>query len=142
MDGGTALPTPSSTSPTYHDIGTAWLVLTHGVFISAAIAASSIATRYLMMWHECAQDERQYRLMILIIGCWWGAASTAISMWTLFAIYETWLAASHFQYRIFKNGGYLSLVGITLFVAAANIAVLTLSCHPARPSKKPNRQQL
>jgi hypothetical protein len=86
------------------DIGTAWLLLSHGAFLTAAVAALGISTAlYTSKW--------TYESRLLCCG---GAiGSFTILAWILYAIYRTWQAAKQFQDKIFTDIAFEILLMVT-----------------------------
>jgi hypothetical protein len=109
------------TRPKDHDpdIGTAWLVLSHGAFLTASVGASALAVSLMLFVFETTHERRlNCALRALAIG--WNAASFLISAWTVFAISQTWRAALRYREQIFGNFGFASLTFVAIALAAVN----------------------
>lgn len=120
-------------------ISVAWLVLSHGAFLGASIAATSISAALIITTYAEA-FKGAHKFQHLAIG--WTIASLLISLWTCLAIAQTW-AASHLfpkSQRIFNDFGFALLTFITLVVAYFNLWTLFLCLKWRKPHRKPITQ--
>lgn len=107
------------------DIGTAWLVLSHGAFINSIIASSGLAVAFLIFAFS-----NTFRLGVhfqeLAIG--WNITSLIISAWTLYAIITTWTTAREWPVsdRIFDDFAFYFLIFVTFVVTLFNAWTLRL----------------
>ena len=103
----------------------AFLVLSHGAFWGAAIAASAVSiTIYLLLFTVARNTNLPQRVLAVAVG--WNVVSVLISAWTVFAIASTWRSAARLpaNLRIFGNGGFGFLLLVTLLIASANLWTL------------------
>lgn len=65
--------------PLHPEIGTAWLVLSHGTFIASSIGSSSLGTGFIALF-----DGTPYKEKVKPLGIGWISISILISCWTLY----------------------------------------------------------
>lgn len=123
------------------EIGTAWLVLSHGAFVSASIGAAAIATAVAGLSRLADKRDLHTRRAARTLAFAWCAMSLAITTWTLFAIYRTWLTANKFAYHVFNTPSFVFLAFVTFLVAVVNVCTLYLACGP-RPAVSTRRSQI
>ena len=138
---------------THPDIGTAWLVLSHGPYLAASIAATSQSTSMItdafrLLFEDdviASKDDKEIanngnrrsrprlsRKMTYLaseyvrLAIVWIVVSFVISLWTLYAIAKTWETAELFpeKDRIFATFGFSFLTLVTCIVALGNLASL------------------
>ena len=105
-------------------ISVAWLLISHGTFLGAAIAATGLSIGLIAVLFVDAFQRAHDRIRRLAIA--WNVASFLISLWTLYAISATW-TASHLwprSQRIFGDFGFASLCLVTLVIALFNLWTL------------------
>lgn len=120
------------------DIATAWLVLSHGAFLGAAIAATAVSVGLIIVAYANAQINLFpgiRRLRRLAMG--WNICSFLISAWTVYAISRTWQAGRRWpsKARIFDNFGYITLMLLAFSIALFNVWTFHTACR-WRPGKK------
>ena len=100
------------------EIGTAWLVLSHGVFLASQIAASNMGTTFL---HKDL-DQTLFKPL----GIVWLLTSLLIGGWTFYAINSTFQAAKLIPEKtlIFGPPGFAFLFVVNGFVMFATIWTL------------------
>jgi hypothetical protein len=100
------------------EIGTAWLVLSHGVFLGAQIAASSLGSSFLR------KDINQ--TLLKPVGIFWLVVSLVIGGWTFYAIDSTLKAARRIPEKtlIFGVPGFVFLFIVNGFVMAGTVWTL------------------
>jgi hypothetical protein len=109
------------------DIGTAWLVLSHGAFLGASVGASALAVTLILFVFETSADRRRdCMLQALAIG--WNVVSFLISAWTAFAITRTWQTALLYSQQIFGHFEFATLMFVAVALAVALAAVNIWSC--------------
>lgn len=91
------------------DIGTAWLVLSHGAWFGAEIAAVSVSL------NESAGKN---------IAIMWAAISIAICLWTFYAIETTRKASSQMKSTIFGSEAFIMLNLLNLITLGGSISSL------------------
>jgi len=117
------------------DISSAWLVLSHGTFLSAALAASALSlTLYVLFFVVSPLKRLPSKVLDLAIG--WNIVSFAISAWTVFAISKTWIAARKITNKIFDDFGFSFLMIVTIFIGAVNLWFMVLVIQVKRQLNK------
>lgn len=96
------------------NISTAWLVLSHGPWVGAAIALMAITVAVYVAFISGFPNLRP-------LGVGLSVASLCVSLWTAYAVYVTGRVSMRFQYPIFGLGGVISLMAVVLIVAAVNL---------------------
>ena len=105
----------------------AFLVLSHGSFISASISACSIAIALLTLRFVLGA---RYPPELRRLALGWNLTSLVISIWTVYAIFKTWGTADTFVERIFTDDSFVYLLFVTGTVAAFNVWTLVLMARP------------
>lgn len=88
------------------DIGTAWLVLSHGTWFGASIAATSVAL------NESTGPSVQYV---------WAAMAIVIQLWTFYAIETTRRTSSMLEVTIFGAEAFIMLYIMNFLVMGSSI---------------------
>src|SRR5512147_1642631 len=100
-------------------IQTAWLVLSHGTWISASIGSTAISTGLALIVKEPA-----FRAIVHPLSFAWSAISLVISVWTLYAIAVTWRTSRSLVSPVFDDFGFIFLSIVTLTVMGGTIWTL------------------
>ena len=121
------------------DIGTAWLLLSHGPFLACSMTATAIAISLLIFAYTRTNCHHQKEFQRLAIT--WNIASSVVSLWTIYAIMKTWQSAEDWpqKVRIFDDFGFGFLSFVALLIALFNLFILqsSLHIHPERPLQEP-----
>ena len=96
-------------------IATAWLLLSHAGFLSAAITASSIGYSFLTSNPLLPIANARG------LGITWTAVGIAIEIFTIYAIACTWRENLKVKTPTFGSEGFFMLILIVLFLIAASI---------------------
>lgn len=92
------------------DIGTAWLVLSHGAWFGASIASANIGYGFLAI-----------KTTGRALGIGWTTVSILLEMWTIYAIAMTWRASRQLQYTIFGDEAFVTLILLVMCLLATSV---------------------
>lgn len=108
------------------DIGTAWLILSHGAFVGATIASTGLSVAFLTFaYGQTRRLGREFQQLAL----GWNIVSLVISAWTVYAIFKTWASAEEWpvKARIFDDFGFGFLLLVELTVTFFNLWTLRMA---------------
>ena len=100
-------------------ISITWLLLIHSGFLTASIASTGIAVSLISLVYL---EWILYASAFQWVAIGWSVVSFVISVWTLYAIAETRKASHQWpeSERIFGDGAFISLMGVTSLIALFN----------------------
>lgn len=113
-------PNPPPRHGRHPDIGTAWLILSHGVFFGVQIATQALII--VIARHAIDHRDRLVHFGMLIS---FGIFNLGIGIWTGHAIILTWLTANKFVEHVFGSGSFFFLLALDVILAVLNL-VMTL----------------
>jgi len=106
-------------------IGTAWLVLSHGAWVGAALACFAIGLGMLFVLEA---DGLRDKVKPNSIG--WIATGIFVGLWTLYAISVTWRVSRQLPDAIFDDFGFSFLTVVVLVIIGMgvwSIVVISIS---------------
>lgn len=98
------------------EIGTAWLVLSHGSFLAAGIACSALGVSLLAIY-----TDKKLRSTTKPLAIGWVVGGIFMYIWTIYAIASTWKASKKMDSKslIFNDFGFVFLTALTLYLLAS-----------------------
>jgi hypothetical protein len=104
------------------DIGTAWLLLSHGAFLGATVGSAALAQSFLVFLEGSVTLKNTVRGLSIM----WAVASLVIAAWTIYAIAVTWRTSNEVRSPVFHPFAFASLILVVLLVVASNLWTLVI----------------
>lgn len=121
---------------TRQDISTAWLLLSHGPLIGAALAASALSVAIVIFAVSAVETTQRNGVLVplLDLALGWHIGSTLITLWVIYAISTTWQTEHRYpmRQRIFGDFGFATLLFITLFLGGVNVVAARVTMQLRR----------
>jgi hypothetical protein len=97
------------------EIGTAWLLLSHGAWLGVSIGSLGISVfaDNVALSHG---EKRGKSFRPFAIAC--AALSVTVTAWTVFAIITTWISNMRVKNAVFGHTGFITVLLLALFVLA------------------------